>query len=269
MIWNAQNGEVSFGNTRMHYVSFGWGKSALILLPGLSDGLVSVKGKALLLAAPYRPFFDRYTVYMFSRRDDLPSGYSIRDMAADQADAMDALGIHRACILGVSQGGMIAQYLAIDHPEKVEKLVLAVTAPAVNDVLRACLSKWIRCAEQSDHKQLMIDTAEKSYSPATLKRYRKLYPFLGAVGKPASYHRFLANAHAILGFDASDELNRITCPTFIIGGEADQTVGVQASCDLKSLISGSELYVYPGLGHAAYEEAKDFNKRVLDFLKAE
>lgn len=267
MIWNARNGEAAIGHTKMHYVSFGRGKRVLILLPGLSDGLTTVKGKALLLAQPYTRFFDRYTVYMFSRKEELPSDYSIREMANDQAEAMKMIGINKACIMGVSQGGMIAQYLAIDHPELVDKLVLAVTAPAATDVLKAAVMKWIDCAKQGNHRELMIDTAEKSYSPAYLRKYRKLYPIIGAVARPANYDRFFVNCRAILGFDASSELNKITCPTLIIGGETDQTVGAAASYDLKSQIAGSTLYVYEGLGHAAYEEAKDFNQRVFDFLE--
>lgn len=267
MLWNVKNGEVKLGNTRMSYVSFGHGARALILLPGLSDGLASVKGKALFLAKPYTPFFHQYTVYMFSRKNDMPAGYSIRDMADDQTEAMDLLGIKKACIMGVSQGGMIALYLAIDHPEKVEKLVLAVTAPRVNDTMRDCVKKWIDFAERGKHKELMIDTAEKSYSPDYLKKYRKLYPILGVVGKPSSYDRFLINANAILEFNVFNELNRISCPTLIVGGEIDKTVGVQASYEMEEQIPGSELYVYPGLGHAAYEEAKDFNLRVFRFLE--
>ncbi|MBQ1505551.1 MAG: alpha/beta hydrolase, partial [Erysipelotrichales bacterium] len=77
----------------MSYVSFGAGEKSLILLPGLSDGLTTVKGKALLLAKPYRMYFEKYTVYMFSRRDSMPKGYTICDMAEDQAKAMDLLGI--------------------------------------------------------------------------------------------------------------------------------------------------------------------------------
>ncbi len=268
MIWNARNGEVKSGDTKMSYVRFGRGKRTLILLPGLSDGLTTVKGKALLLARPYTRFFDRYIVYMFSRKDELPSDCSIRDMAHDQAEAMNALGIGRACVMGVSEGGMIAQYLAADHPELTEKLILAVTAPAANDMVKAAVGNWITLAKQGKHKELMIDTAEKSYSPVYLKKYRKFYPILGAVGKPSDYHRFLVNAHAILGFDASRELDRIVCPTLVIGGEDDRIVSADASRELHSKIAGSELYVYAGLGHAAYEEAKDFNQRVFDFLEA-
>ena len=267
MLWNAVNGEISLAGTKMHYVSFGRGKRPLILLPGLSDALTTVKGKALLLAKPYTLFFDRYTVYMFSRKEDLPLGYTIRDMANDQAEAIKMLKIDRACIMGVSQGGMIAQYLAADHPELVDKLILAVTAPSSNDKIRSSVIKWIACAKQGNHKELMIDTAEKSYSPSYLEKYRKLYPVIGAVGKASSYDRFIVNANAILEFDAVNELGRITCPTLIIGGEEDRIVGVQASYDMNSRIAGSKLYIYSGLGHAAYEEAEDFNERVLEFLE--
>lgn len=267
MLWNAKNGKVRLDKTEMSYVSFGHGKRALILLPGLSDGLATVNGKALLLAKPYTLFFERYTVYMFSRKNDMPEGYSIRNMANDQAKAMNALGIRSACVMGVSQGGMIAQYLAIDHPDLVEKLVLAVTAPRANEIIRDCIQKWIVFAKTGNHKELMIDTAEKSYSTNYLKKYRKLYPIIGVVGKPSNYDRFLINAKAILEFDDFNKLNRITCPTLIIGGEEDKTVGVQASYEIKEQIVGSELYVYPGLGHAAYEEARDFNERVYRFLE--
>lgn len=267
MFRNIKNGEVTLGNTKMSYVSFGRGNHTLVLLPGLSDGLTTVKGKALLLAKPYAAFFDRYTVYMFSRKNDMPKGYSIRDMADDQAKAMDMLEIKKSCVMGVSQGGMIAQYLAIDHPELVEKLVLAVTAPRANNMIQECVKQWISFAEQGNHKKLMIDTAEKSYSPNYLNKYKKLYPIIGFIGKPLNYNRFLINANAILEFDASNELNKIACPTLIIGGKMDKTVGVRASYEMKNQITGSELYVYPKLGHAAYEEAKDFNQRVFKFLE--
>ena len=61
-----KNGCVKLGNTDMYYVSFGEGEKKLIVLPGLSVGLATVKGKALILSAPYKRFFKDYTVYIFS-----------------------------------------------------------------------------------------------------------------------------------------------------------------------------------------------------------
>ena len=266
MLWNAKNGTVPLGDTEMDYVSFGHGDRSLVLLPGLSDALATVRGKALLLARPYTPFFEEYTVYMFSRKNKMPPTYTIRDMAWDQAAALEALGIRRSHVLGVSQGGMIAQVLAIDHADLVEKLILAVTAPCVNEQLRSCVNRWIALARQGRHRELMIDTAEKSYSPERLRKLRRLYPLLGALGKPASYDRFLTNAGAILGFDAGDALGRIRCPTLILAGGEDRIVGAQASFALREKIPDSELYVYPHLGHGAYEEAEDFYPRIRAFL---
>ena len=268
MLWNAKNGQADVGNGTMSYVSFGRGARPFVILPGLSDGLATVKGKALMLAGPYRRFFDKYTVYMFSRRDDLPEEYSIREMAADQAIAMRRLGLEGAAVMGVSEGGMIAQYLAIDHPELVSRLVLAVTAPRAEDLTKERLACWMKLAQEGDHKALMIDTAENSYSAAYLAKFRTSYAFIGLIGRPADgYRRFLSNARAILAFDASEELKKITCPVLIIGGADDKIVGIEASHELQRQIAGSELFVYGKLGHAAYEEAKDFNKRVFDFLE--
>ena len=268
MLWNAKNGRVEINGSEMFYVSFGKGKRILIILPGLSDGLATVKGKALLLAAPYVKYLDQYTVYMFSRRDPIPEKYSIGEMAADQAAALKKLGIGKCCVLGVSQGGMIAQYLSISYPEMVEKLVLAVSAPRANEISRKCIEKWISLAKKGDHKALMIDTAEKSYSEMYLKKYRKLYPVIGLIGRPKNYRRFLTNAGAILSFDASTELDKISCPTLIIAGSDDRIVGPEASYEMHAEIAGSELFVYDGLGHAAYEEAPDFNERVFSFLSS-
>lgn len=262
-----KNGIVSIDDTDMYYVSFGCGKRVLVVLPGLSDGLSTVKGKAWLLFSPYKRFLKDYTVYMFSRKNRMPIGYTIREMAQDQVRVMKKLGIEKACILGVSQGGMIAQYIAIDHPEIAEKLILAVTAPYANNVVKSTVEYWINLAKRGDHKTLMTDTAEKMYSRAYLRKYEKLLPLLAKITKPADYERFYRNAEAILSFDTRKDLSKITCPTLIIAGDDDHTVGNKAPYHLKKKIAGSKLFIYKGLGHGAFEEGKDFYKRVFRFCK--
>ena len=93
MLFNSCNASVKTEGFEMSYVSFGSGNRVFVALPGLGDGLTTVKGKALILSRPYKRFLDRFTVYMFSRRKDLPKTYSIRQMANDQARAMKELGI--------------------------------------------------------------------------------------------------------------------------------------------------------------------------------
>ncbi|MCR5295712.1 MAG: alpha/beta hydrolase [Lachnospiraceae bacterium] len=261
-----KNGCIAIGDTDMYYAAFGTGEKVLVVLPGLSDGLATVKGKAFLLAAPYQKHLKDYTVYMFSRKNKMPEGYTISDMADDQAAVMKSLGIRGACICGVSQGGMIAQSIAINHPEMVSKLVLAVTAPYANDVVKNAVTSWIEMAKRGDHTALMTDAAEKMYSRKYLNRNRNLFPLLARFTKPADYERFFRNAYAILDFDVREELSKITAPTLIIAGSDDKTVGNDAARELKAGIDGSELIVYEGLGHGAYEEAGDFYERIFAFF---
>lgn len=262
-----KNGCVTVGNTEMYYAAFGEGRRNLIVLPGLSDGLTTVKGKAWLLASPYKRFFHDFTVYMLSRKNNMPEGYSIENMADDQVTAMKNLGIDKACVLGVSQGGMIAQSIAIMYPEVVDRLILAVTAPYANKVATDAVSSWIDMVKRRDHRSLIVDTAEKMYSDGYLQKNRKFFPLIAKFTKPASYDRFLKNANAILRFDVRGELSKIGCPTLIIAGSNDKTVGNDAPGELKEGIANSELFVYEGLGHGAFEEAKDFYDRVLEFCR--
>jgi pimeloyl-ACP methyl ester carboxylesterase len=126
MFYNAKNGKVKIGNTDMDYISFGKGEKNLIMIPGLGDGLKTVHGSAVTMAVMYRHYAKMYKVYVFSRKNLMEERYTTREMAKDQVSAMEKLGITKADVLGVSQGGMIAQFIAIDYPEFVEKLVLAV-----------------------------------------------------------------------------------------------------------------------------------------------
>lgn len=267
MIFNAKNGTVKIGNDTMDYVVFGKGPATLIMLPGLGDALRSIKGTAIPFALAYHKYAENYKVYMFSRRNNLPEGYTIRDMAADQAAAMKALGITNADIMGVSQGGMIAQYLAIDFPELVRKLVLVVTTACANDILKKSIDNWATMAHQDDYQGIMVDTSLKSYSETYQKKHRLALSLVGKIGKPKDYMRFLIQANACRNHDAREELHKITCPTFIVGGDNDQIVGPTSSEELADFISNHLLFIYKKLGHATYDEAPDFFPRVLDFLK--
>ncbi len=264
----AYNGRIAVGEGDMDYVSFGTGPRTLVMLPGLGDGLRTVRGMAVPLAGAYRIFAKQFRVYVFSRRNGLPPGASTRGMAADLRLAMDGLGLDRACVLGVSQGGMIAQFLAIDAPERVERLALAVTLARGNPTVERTVRRWMELAERGDYKTLVADTAEKTYSAAYIRKHhlRLLYPLLGRIGRPASFERFLVQANACLTHDAWEELGSVACPALVIGGGADQIAGGSAAAELAGRIPNSRLLVYQELGHGAYEESKDFNRTVLDFF---
>ena len=262
MLHQAKNGHIAGAD----YIRFGTGREILVILPGLGDGLRTVKGTALPMAWMYRSFVKDFTVFCFSRKSELPEGHSTRDMARDLQDAMDALGIEKAHVLGVSMGGMIAQWLAIDHPEKVDRLVLTVTSSRPNPVLTASIEEWTALARQSDHTALMDSNLQKIYSPDYYRRNKWMIPLVGKLTKPKSYGRFLIQAQACLDHDAFRHLSEIHAPTLVIGGEQDLALGPEASREIASRIPGAQLNMYPQWGHGLYEEAPDFNRTVLDFL---
>ena len=262
-----ENGSVKIGNSRMEYIRFGRGEKNLLMLPGLGDGLRTVKGTAFPMALMYRIFAREYTVYMFSRKNDLPLGCTTRDMARNQAEAMDKLGIGQADVFGVSMGGMIAQYLAIDHPEKVGKLILAVTSARPNAILEESLREWIILAEQGDHTAFMDSNLRRLYSERYYRANRWMIPVVGRLTKPKTYDRFFVQANACLNHNAYDELSGIKAETFVIGGEKDLALGGDASRELAVEIPGAKLRMYEQWGHGVYEEEKGFNRTVMDFLR--
>lgn len=268
MIYGAKGGRVDLDQTQMEYVKFGKGQEKLVIVPGLSDGLKTVKGTAVSMAWMFRAFAKSYTVYIFSRKNTMPEGYTTRDMAHDLKAAMGLLGIEKAHMMGMSQGGMIAQFFAIDSPEMLDKLVISVSVSKQNETIQHAIGNWVKLAEKQDYKTLFIDSLEKTYTENKLKSYRPLYPLLSKLGKPKSWERFIIQAKACLSHHAYDELDKIKAKTLVIGGDQDWVVGMNTSEEMAKKIAQSKLVVYKGLGHGAFDEAKDYNDQVIEFLKS-
>ena len=262
-MYNAKELNLTLNNKQINYITFGKGSKPLIMIQGLNTN--SIKGAANSLAYMYRIFAKDYTVYLFDRRTEVYDGITVRELAADIAEAMDALGLVNADVFAVSQGGMIGQYLAIDRPELVHRMVLAVTLSRNNNVVKEVINNWIEMTEQEKYKELVVDMAVKMYSDAYVKRYKVFMPLLTAVQKPKDKERFITLTKACLTCNAYDELEQIKCPVLVLGGRQDKVTTGQASVEIAEKL-GCEIYMYEDLGHAAYEEAKDFNRRVYDFL---
>ena len=265
MLFNAKNENIRFNGHDCDYISFGSGSDVMIMLPGVGDGFKTAKGVAIPFSIMYRCFAKDFKVFVFSRRNRMLKGFTTKDMADDLDAIMKKLGIGSAHVFGVSQGGMIAQQLALRHPDKVKSLVLAVTASRPNDIMKDSLETWLRMADKDDYKGIMLDTAERSYTGAYLERGRKMNNLL-ALAKPKDYSRFRILCESCLEHDTYDNLNKINCPSLIIGADRDMVLGGEASEELAERIPGAELYMYEGYSHGVYEQAKDFNGRVLKYL---
>ena len=246
-------------------ITFGRGSRSLVIIPGLR--LSSLKGSGTISARYYRLFSDAYTVYIFDRKEPVLPGCTIHDLAEDLAAAMERLGLRRADVLGASQGGMIAQDLAIHHPNLVGKMVLAVTASRSNPTLEDAVQSWIELLQKQDMDGFARDYMRRGFSEAYIKKYGAFLPLVFRLQKPMPAERFIILAKACLTCRAYDELEKIRCPVLVIGGGRDQVVSAEATREIAGKLR-CPCHMYDELSHEAYSEAKDFNRRVYDFLIA-
>jgi len=262
-MFNAENKTLKLPcGAEMYYAKFGKGKRKLVMIPGLN--IVDMQGTAANLAYFYRKFAKEFTVYIFDRRSGRDKNATIRSMAEDLADAMKIAGIGKADVLGVSQGGMIAQYLAAEHPELVKKLVLGVTASETNPTMTKAVDEWLEMAENGDLKGVLTKTYDKMYTQKQMKYYRLIIPVLMKFTKFMSVERFADHARAIYSLDSAPLLDRISCPTLVIGAENDMITTADASKEIAGKLR-CICHIFPDEGHAAYL-SKAFNKMVYDFF---
>ena len=265
-MYSAKNATLSINGKTVDYVTFGTGNQPLVIIPGLGDGLQTVKGMAMPFSITYRILADRYKIYVFSRINELRQGYTTRDMAADVAEAMEVLTITSAYVMGISQGGMIAQWLAADFPERVQKLILAVTTAKPSQLARERIEHWQKLSQSGNFKHLMLDIAQHSYTQKSYQKWRLLYHIMGRLGRIKDEKRIAIQSQSCLDHDSLKVLKDIHCPTLILGALEDDVIGVKGSKELAKGISGCQLLILKHSGHALYEENKAFQEAVCGFL---
>ena len=251
----------------MEFFRFGTGEETFVILPGLS--VKSVMGSADAVAAQYALLADRFTVYVFDRRSDVPKSYSIYDMAEDTAEAFKELGLKDVCIFGASQGGMIAQVIAAEHPELVKKLILGSSACHADVEEGAVINKWIQMARTGDRLGLYLDFGEKLYPKELFEQYRDVLVSIAETVTVEELEKFITVAEGTAGFDIRSKLNSVKCPVLILGAADDAVLDPQASEEIAESLKGNpgvEIFIYDGYGHIAFDTAPDYVKRLYDFL---
>ncbi|SNR91713.1 Pimeloyl-ACP methyl ester carboxylesterase [Geodermatophilus saharensis] len=182
--------------------------------------------------------------------------YRLPDMAEDTAGLLDALGLGSAHVVGASMGGMIAQALAIAHPEKVRSLtsIMSTTGdPAVGAPAEAALGVLLAppATDRESAVQRAVDTYRVIGSPGfefdeSGLRERAGLSFDRAYN-PAGVARQLA---AILASpDRTADLARVAVPTLVVHGAQDALVNVSGGRATAAAIPGAELVVVEGMGH--------------------
>ncbi len=196
--------------------------------------------------------------------------YTVRMMADDAAGLLEELSIDQAHVLGVSMGGMIAQELALDHPQRVQRLLLLCTTCGARGVQPQpeVVATMVFTPGLSPQDQIRKGWS-LSVTPEFLEKGRDILEEACRVDfqNPAPFYVLGRQAGAIMRFDTYDRLPQIGAPTIVIHGDRDQLVPVQNAHILHDRIPDCDLRIVPGAPHGFnLERPKEVAQAVMQFL---
>jgi pimeloyl-ACP methyl ester carboxylesterase len=183
---------------------------------------------------------------------------------------MDALGIEKAIIHGVSWGGVLVQRFAIDYPEKVRALIVDSSSAEVNEM---AAKNWVARGEAYVREgPAGLRNAPGGLRSAPATPAQPAQPSAGAAaqgGMTADPHAYLETCKAIASLyerPMTDELAKIEAPTLAIVGENDQTAGVGGTVKISRAIEGAKLVILKDTGHGVYSQNPEAFRRELEEL---
>jgi pimeloyl-ACP methyl ester carboxylesterase len=255
------------GRPRIYYELRGTGVP-LLMLAGLGRSLASWGDIAEALEDHHRlVLVDMRGV---GRSDAVRRPYGVRDMMRDALRVLDHAGIERAHVFGISLGGMVAQWLAIENAPRVDRLVLAATTAgghafvwsALRDHYRAVLMATAASNERASavEAELLLSESFRAAHPEVLERWAELRKSHG----PSRYAMGLQLVAAV-NHCAEEELTRITAPTLVVSSDGDRLVPPDNARLLARRIAGAELAWLPGTSH---DLATEHGPRLAELMAA-
>jgi pimeloyl-ACP methyl ester carboxylesterase len=205
---------------------------------------------------------------------DKPDGvFSTELYADDVAEFMQAAGISRAHISGLSLGAAVGMWLAAKHPDKVKSLSLHSGWAKTDPFVKTVVEGWQVAAKALNAVPEMVirNIFPWCFTPDL---YATRYDYIQSLAEfvrsrpPMSVDGFMQQSNAVIAHDAESQLARITAPTQITFGRHDQVTSLRFADAMKSGIRDSELLIFEGCSHAPiYESVDEFNQKTLSFLQ--
>lgn len=258
---------IAAGDLQLNYETYGEEGDWLVMCHGLGSGLQLMRRAAEL-------FSDKYRVLIWDNRglggsDDAPagSGYAIEAHARDLANLMDALGIERALVHGVSWGGIVVQRFAIDYPEKVRALIIDSSSAEMNE--RAA-QNWIARGELMVREgPAAIRNAPGGLNEGQPAASPEVYAEMEALRvNPQAYLETCKAIASLHEHPLNEELRKVTAPTLAIVGEDDQVAGVGGTVKLSRVIPDCKLVIVKGAGHGVSAHDLEALRREIEELVA-
>ncbi len=254
---------MSIGDVTLEYVQEGSG-SDLVLIHGLGGDLHVWDADAPVLARYHRVI--RFDVRGCGASDKPAGPYSVALFARDLDGLLTACGMRCAHVLGISMGGVIAQRLALDYPHRVRSLVLVSTSSEVGE---AAVAAWQRLAHLIERDGFDARTADaaRAFSPGFAARHPQVVAELGRRNARNDPRAYAATARAVSDYNWTAELQRISVPTLILQGLADQLTPPGGSVKMSRALPHARLLMLADTGHnLPLEQPARFHDTVLGFL---
>ena len=217
-----------------------------------------------------------FRVIAFDNRDTGRSShtalpYSVLQMAEDAVAVLDAAGEQRAHVYGLSLGGMVAQELALHHPDRVEALVLGATSPGGrNAVLPAPLPMtFFARAGLMGSEEAEWAAVPYTYAEATRRLHadRIAKNIKRRLSTPPNAMTYLHQAAAVATHATFERLHNIVAPTLVMHGEQDLVMPPENARLLAERIPGAELRLQPESGHLFFIDEPRADREIARFLK--
>jgi pimeloyl-ACP methyl ester carboxylesterase len=229
-----------------------------------------------LIAEHYRVLdFDMRGYGASDRPPDSP--YTMKMWSDDTVALMDALGIEKAHVHGTSMGGMVAQQFALDHPERVDALVLTCTACRMDYAGWLTFEVWIRILEnigvEDDSLAMLLALQGLTRDYLDAEGHDVVDTIRRTVASACSPEVFAAACRAMQGIDYIDRLAEISAPTLVLTGADDEMTPVEyapsggGSRRIAELIPRAELQLLSNAGHThLFQKPEESARIILDFL---
>ena len=196
--------------------------------------------------------------------------YCLEQMAKDAVSVLDAAGYESAHVVGASMGGVIAQIMAVRHPERVRSLVLACTGCRHLAWRRELLEDWAALAQAQGMRVFANRSMRWLVGPRSLRRFWPAFGALTPLAISAPTHSFVSQVNAILDQDDSvrELLHTVAVPTLVLVGSQDILTPQADAEEIAELIPDAELAIVQGGAHGfMVENFWEFNRLLMEFLE--
>tara|TARA_B100000029_G_scaffold399351_1_gene398049 strand:+ start:3520 stop:4317 length:798 start_codon:yes stop_codon:yes gene_type:complete len=215
---------------------------------------------------------DRFRVLRYDNRGHggtqvTPAPYSFEQFAEDAYALFQSLGIQRTHFVGLSNGGMIAQTLALAHPDCVRTLVLCDTTSRPPDATIPIWEERAVTALSEGMAPIVSTTIERWFNPGVRESDPTLVSHFAELIRSTSPEAYAACCRAIQKVNLTDRIHEIGVPTLLLVGSEDVGTVIEEHEIIRDRISGSELIVFEGAAHLSNLCAPDaFNNALAGFL---